>query len=290
MNKFKLLIKNPILDSYTKFSFKDNYINNILDYNFAIPKLENRPFIFSCYALSIDGKLYYPDVKSGFLIAKSNYHASEIERYADWFILMLARTISDAVIVGTNSLNYETEDCFTDVLDTKLYEIRVKYINSKQPATFVFCRDLTNINFESKLFSDNSHQIVICCINNQINLARLPNAYKQINLTDWTQKEQLNLKNLILVDNWDMFILKLNKVGFNIILNESPYFHHKLLQLRLLDEIWLNYSGSYIGGNLNGLGRDQNPFNSKDHPDCEILTLHSLGYNFLYTRQKILYS
>jgi hypothetical protein len=104
-----------------------------------------------------------------------------------------------------------------------------------------------------------------------------------------TNKTELGFKNLIIVDNWKKLISNLKQIGFNIILNESPYFHHELLQLKLLNELWLNYSGSYIGGNLIGLGNSQAPFTSKNHPDCEILTLHSLGYNFIYTRQKILY-
>lgn len=260
-----------------------------MNYTFAIPKLDHKPFIFSCYALSVDGKLCYPDIKSGFYIASCNYHALEIEKDADLFILMLARTISDAVIIGTNSLRYESDDFLPDIPDTKLCELRAKYTNFKSPVTFVICRDLNNINFENKLFNNNQHQVVICCADNNANLTKLPNFYKQVDLSNWTSKEDLSNKNLILIDAWDKLIFKLHKVGFNIILNESPYFHHKLLELKLLDEIWINYSGSYIGGNSNSLGSRQNPFTSENHPDCEILTLHSLGYNFLYTRQKILY-
>ena len=59
---------------------------------------------------SVDGKLNYPDLKSGFAIAKYNLAATEHERYADWWILQLARSISDAVIIGSNSLNAEPND------------------------------------------------------------------------------------------------------------------------------------------------------------------------------------
>ncbi|HLX52310.1 MAG TPA: hypothetical protein VKR58_00115 [Aquella sp.] len=289
MTKFKLLLKNPILDSYKHLLLNDNYVTEILGYAPAIPNIQNKPFIFSCFALSVDGKLYYPDARSGFSIASSNIHATEEEKKADLFILMLARTIADAIIVGSNSLKNEHGNFLPDIADSKLQNIHYNRTGSLLPTAFVICRDLSNINFSDKLFSNDSHQVVICCINNHVNLAKLPNTYEQINFTNWINKQALKLKNILICNTLDELILKMHKVGFNIILNESPYFHHQLLQLKLLDEIWVNYSGSYIGGNLNGLGGAQKPFNSNNHPDCELLTLHTIGYNFIYTRQKILY-
>jgi len=289
LTKLKLLLKNPILDSYKHLLLNDGYITETLGYTLAIPNIQNKPFIFSCFALSVDGKLYYPDVKSGFNIASCNYHSTEKERKADLFILMLARAMSDALIVGTNSLRNEFGNFLPDIADSNLRNIRYNRTGSLAPTTFVICRDLSNINFSDKMFSNDSHQVVICCINSHVDLDVLPNTYAQLDFNNWMIKEDLKLKNILICSTLDELILKMHKVGFNIILNESPYFHHQLLQLKLLDEIWLNYSGSYIGGNLYGLGGTQQPFDSKSHPDCELLTLHTVGYNFIYTRQKILY-
>ena len=107
---FKLLINNPILETANYISIKSEYINQCLSSYLYLPQITSRPFIFSCFALSVDGKLNYPDLKSGFAIAKYNLAATEHERYADWWILQLARSISDAVIIGSNSLNAEPND------------------------------------------------------------------------------------------------------------------------------------------------------------------------------------
>ncbi len=288
---FKLLLKNPKLDIPSKnIVLMNKEISNILGYEFCIvtaSKTSN--FIFSCFALSVDGKLYYPDVKSGFSIAASNLHATNIERSADLFTLMLARTISDALIIGTNSLNNEFGSYTPDILYPDLHNIRRKCCNSALPISIVVCRDLTKIDFSHKLFCDNKYQVIICCINTMVSLDKLPVQYLKLDAKACTNIEKLNTKNLLLVDNLSELISWLNQTGFQIILNESPYFHHQLLQIKKLNELWLNYSGSYIGGNFANLGCTQTPFDSKNHPDCKLLTLHSLGYNFLYTRQEILY-
>jgi riboflavin biosynthesis pyrimidine reductase len=285
---FKLLLKNPLLDTYNHLVLNDTYIPEVLGYIPAIPRIENKPFLFSCFALSVDGKLYYPDTNSGFSIARCNYHATKEEQKGDLFILMTARAMSDAIIVGTKSLHYENGSFLPDIIDSTLLNINSNNNQSLLPVTIVICRNLDNINFDDKLFSDDLHQVIICCINNSINLEKLPDMYIQLNFSKWVSKKELNLKNIVLVNTLNELILKMYKVGFNIILNESPYFHHQLLQLKLLDEIWLNYSGSYIGGS-GGLGATQMAFDSKTHPDLELLTIHTLGYNFIYTRQRVIY-
>ncbi|MCC2624402.1 MAG: hypothetical protein K0R14_275 [Burkholderiales bacterium] len=289
MTKFKLLLKNPILDTYSHVLLEEDYISKTIGYKLAIPDVKNKPFVFSCFASSIDGKLYYPDNKTGFSIAKSNSHAIKEERKADIFILMLGRSIADAVIVGTNSLNNEKGNFLPDITNSELKNIRYKYTGSNSLTTFIICRDLSNINFTDKLLSNNSNQVVICCINNHVDQDKIPDTYAQLNFATLKNRKDLKLKNILRCDTLDHFIAKMHEIGFNIILNESPYCHHKLLKSKLLDEIWLNYSGSYIGGTGSCLGSTLTPFESNNHPDCELLTLHTLGYNFIYTRQRILY-
>lgn len=289
MDKFKLLLKNPLLDNADYLSLKNDYLRSILDYDFCIPKIEHKSFIFSCFALSVDGQLSYADAKSGYNIARCNQYATLSEKNADLFLLILAITIADAIIIGTNSLRHEHGTFLPNITHAQLQKIRYKHNKSENLTAFVICRDLTNIDLADKLFSDDLHQVVICCLNNQVDMSRLPSTYAKLNLATWADKQCLKLKNIVLISTLAELFAKLHTIGFKVILNESPYFHHKLLQLKLLDEVWLNYSGSYIGGNLSSLGRGQNPFSSSNHPECELLTLHSMGYNFIYTRQKILY-
>ena len=60
-------------------------------------------------------------------------------------------------------------------------------------------------------------------------------------------------------------------------------------KLKILNEAWINTSCIYIGGNLTTLGQKNQPFNSSQHPHYTILSLHSINYNFIYTRYKINY-
>ena len=101
----------------------------------------------------------------------------------------------------------------------------------------------------------------------------------------------VNKKQIILDNTLDLNKLIQNfiKTGVQTILNESPYYHHHLQQLHLLDEAWINSSGVYIGGDTSSLGQFNNSFAVNTHPHYTILTLHSLGYNFVYPRYKVSY-
>ena len=101
---------------------------------------------------------------------------------------------------------------------------------------------------------------------------------------------QLANKNILYLDeNFTDLMLHLRHIGFTCILNESPMLNHKLLEHKLLDELWINYAGSYIGGNVTGLGVLQQSFTTNSNIGFEMLTLHHIEYSFLYTRQRVVY-
>lgn len=287
---FKLLLKNPAINSYRALFANDTWLSSTLGYKFSIPYTLDKAFIFSCFALSIDGKLQYPDNRSGFFIASNNYHATDMERMADLFTLMLARTISDAIIIGTHSLNNELGSYFPKITDSRLNNLRNSYYTKAYPTVILVCNSLDNIDFANPVLKDDEHQVILCTMNDNLDLMKLPNYYQKIDTNQGVNKDNLAIKNFLSAENLTILTKKLYQMGFEIILNESPYSHHQLLELKLLDEIWLNYSGSYIGGAVTSLGNKQEAFNSNNHPDSEILTLQNLSYNFLYSRQKILYS
>ncbi len=282
-----LLIRNTILDNY--IPIKDDYITYILGTELRLPEISsNLPFLFSCFALSIDGKLCYPDNQSGFSIINSNHHATIIERKADWWFLMLSRSICDALIVGSTSLNRELKNDYIPIVDIEeLIKARKKYKSNTRLWTIVIVRDLSNINFNQRLFNDPEFPVLICYFNSKVTESRL--GYTHHKISQLTSQKQLGIKNLIAIDtDYSSMLKKFKQLGFNIILNESPNLHHIFLEHKLLDEIWLNYSMSYIGGITTSLGDKQKAFSSSNHPDTQILTLHHLGYNFLYSRQKVL--
>lgn len=284
--QFKLLINNPILETMSYTPIKSEYLNQCLSSYLHLPQITNRPFIFSCFALSVDGKLNYPDFSSGFAIAKHNFAASEGERYADWWILQLARSISDAVIIGSNSLYIEKNDFTAQINAPELQQLRTKLDKPQNLLHIILTRNSNKIDFTNELLcQDNDIPLIIFT---QQAPELLPQHFilgniKQLNLVN---KKQIILDNTL---DLNKLIQKLYQNGVQTILNESPYYHHHLQQLQLLDEAWINSSGVYIGGDTSSLGQFNNSFAVNTHPHYTILTLHSLGYNFVYPRYKVSY-
>lgn len=285
MKKLQLLLENPLLNNYLPCNHVG--IDEIFDSKFKIPKATTNPFIFSCFALSIDGKLCYPDKPSGFNVAAMNHNATQDERSADLYCLMLGRSISDAIIIGTNSINLEGSHYTPEISVPELQQFRIYNQKPVHPWTIIICRNLNKIDFSQKLFIDPRFSVMICTtdINQPI-----PHNWTHHKASELNSKEQLTNKNIVEIgNNIEEIVQRLKLLDFKIILNESPYFHHSLLERKLLNEIWLNYSCSYIGGKATSLGDKQTSFTTMNHPDTEILTLHHLDYNFLYSRQRVLY-
>jgi riboflavin biosynthesis pyrimidine reductase len=288
--KFKLLLKNPILDNYKQQLIRSNTVQNALGMSISIPDKHDMPFLFSCFATSIDGKLCYPDNQHGFAIAQKNFQATNIEKYADFFWLMLARTISDAIIIGTNICKLDIDAYASLIQIDALYQDRVQNNKMELPWIIIMCRTLDNINFNNEFFLDNKKHIIICT--EQTNIAKylIPQEFKYINLMELNTVNNLSKKNIITTSDISLLLQTFKKIGFKVILNESPWYHHDFLLHKLLDEIWLNYSCSYIGGNVISMGYKQEAFTSNNQPDTTILTLHHINYHFLYLRQAINYN
>jgi riboflavin biosynthesis pyrimidine reductase len=292
----KLLLNNPRLNTNDYYIINNHYLEQVLGLELALPL--KKPFIFSCFALSSDGRLCYPDLKSGFAIAKHNAAATSMERFADWWYLNLARACADAVLIGTNSLVQEQYNYTAAITIPKLNHCRTQ-INKNNPLWHILItRDCNQINFTQEILCQDNHIPLL------IFTAKAPlHQPKYFNLSSYPDKNnpgavptmpslscstckqiitypQLNLKHII-----DYLQLQ----GFNAILNESPYFHHCLQELQLLQESWINTSAVYIGGAPTTLGQNNSAFTSTCHPHYSILTLHHSAYNFLYTRYCIDY-
>ncbi len=285
--KFKLLIKNPQLETSDYSTLNSNYLTKTLGCDLYLPNTNHKPFILSCFALSIDGKICYPDLMSGFAIAKNNFLAAQDERYADWWNLLLGRSISDAVIIGSNTLSLENYTYTAEINIPELTLLRKNLGKTESLLHIVITRDSNKIDFEKELLCQNNNLPLLIYTEQLPKI--IPNNFHCANI------ENIDLtKNKQIIHCSKIDLTKLSKCLYQnnvkIILNESPYYHHQLQELKLLDEAWINTSGVFIGGNVSQLGQFNNAFDSNNHPHYTILTLQSLGYNFIYTRYKINYS
>lgn len=282
--KFNLLLSNPQLKTDEYVLINNLYLDNVLGLGFYLHKPINKPFVFSCFATSTDGKLCYPDINSGYAIAKGNSKATEVERYADWWNLSLGRAISDAVITGSNSVIAEHGNYNAELSILELKDLRHQLGKSKHLLHIIISRDSNKIDWSNQLLAkDNDLPCVIFSRN-------IPHNLPSYFIVSDSYQENV-IKQVVLSDSMGIgkLIGELFEHGIQTILNESPYYHHHLQELKLLDEAWLNTSGVYIGGNVASLGANNSSFTMSNHPHYTILTLHSLGYNFIYTRYKISY-
>lgn len=283
--KFNLLLANDAELASTRYqNINEQYLTQTLQHDLALPICNNKPFVFSCFALSVDGRLCYPDLTSGFAIAKFNDKATEMERFADWWILSLGRAISDAVIIGSNSLRHEHGNFAAQLDIPELISLRKKMQKPESLLHIVVVRDAAKIDWLNEaVLNDESIRLLIYC-------EKLPDEL-QAKLTISQSYQPHETKQIIQVANLalDTLLTDLYTKGIKTVLNESPYYHHQLQELGVLDEAWLNTSAVYIGGNVASLGSNNQSFTAKQHPHYSILTLHSIGYSFLYTRYKINY-
>lgn len=286
--KFKLLLANHKLLAAANYQKLDSlYLEQTLDIPLFLPRIEHQPFILSCFASSVDGRLCYPDLKRGDAIAEKNALATSMEQAADWWSLLLARTISDAVIIGSNSLLVENYKYTIKINIDELKQIRLHHSKPEHLLHIIITRNLKKIDFANEIICQNNNIPVLIYTQGKPNKVITNFAVTKLEAFVHLEHKQIIYSN----DNLDVtqLIAKLYQCGIRTILNESPYYHHELQELNLLHEMWLNTSGIYIGGNAANLGQHNSAFKAVSHPHYTILTVHAIGYNFLYTRYKIDY-
>ncbi|MFN7095872.1 MAG: hypothetical protein ACK4M7_10955, partial [Burkholderiales bacterium] len=194
------------------------------------------------------------------------------------------------VIVGSNSLSCEHGSYLPTIEFEELQLARKNAGKDDKLWTIIMCRNLDRLNFSDQIFTIADYPVLICCLDNHIGTKKAPPGFKLNKLSTITDRQQLSNKNILLVDDsLEELVKKFKQLKFDLVLNESPFFHHYFLGHQPLDELWLNYSGSYIGGNITSLGYTQQSFTSTHHPGTKLLTLHHIDYHFLYSRQKIVY-
>jgi len=269
------------------------------------PKLsEKRAYTMATFVTSIDGKVAYLDDPAGPIVAKSN-GLDRIGAEADFWILNLMRANCDAIFAGAVTIQKEP-DGIVCIFDKGLENARVK--NGLKPAPWVVVCSLdgTDIPFDDKVIREqdvifNTSPTGLKYIEENMERACFSvgpfNSISDYNDEEIIEKFKNNKDNKIPIiatgegaqTNSEVLLNILKLWGIDIAMVESPSYFHSLLQDELLDEVTLNYSCVYIGGNAVGLGKGMEPFTSQDHPHTEMLTIHSHSPSFFYFRHQFQY-
>ncbi|MFW5891464.1 MAG: dihydrofolate reductase family protein [Nanoarchaeota archaeon] len=265
---------------------------------------DDRAYTMASFVTSIDGKVAFLDRPQGPIVAKSNALDPDGAE-ADFWVLNLMRANSDAVFVGAGTMQKEPDGLIC-IFDEELEKARIKNGLNPTPWAVICSLDGTDIPFEDSLIDNqpvlfNTSPSGLEVIKD--NLGKdyyVVGPYKSENQLDLlkikSQFEDNKYKKIpVIVTGEDnltdsYLVLKILKtMGFDKAMVESPSYCHALLGDGLLDEMILNYSCVYIGGDAVGLGDKMEPYTSKKHPHSEMITIHSHSPSFFYFRHKFVY-
>lgn len=258
------------------------------------PEGKQFPYIFSSIALSMDGKMAYPDNQDGDMLVRSNtLNAAGAE--ADFYVLNMLRAYSDAVLIGTKSMKTEANEWVT-CHDRDLVAERIKHLDKReQPFVIVATKDGRDLPFDHMLFHQEELPVVVFTSPagwENIRKREPDNFYRLTEVSEesiWTGGEKPG-NPLIVTGSGETtdireFMKLMKGCGVNHLLIESPTFMWILMQENLMNEFFITHSSIFVGGGFTPGASF--PFTFDSHPQSRIVRLNRHGNTFLYSRQLI---
>lgn len=253
--------------------------------------------------MSVDGKIAFEDNEVGPMIAKTN-HLDKDGATADFWVLNLLRANCDGIIIGSGTMIKEP-DYSGSAYDPDLLQARIDNGKSVAPWTVIVTTTGKNIPFGNPVFSQEEIPMLVATSEEGIkNLKQeITKEYYELPLVK-TEEDKKKIKELIAENEGKIAVLVtgegkntdaaemlkvLRAMGMEKVLVESPTYCHHMMREGLLDEIFINTSCIFVGGQATGIGTSSKSFPSTDHPHSEIVTMHMHSPHFIYTRYKMLY-
>lgn len=252
-----------------------------------------KPILYASFVTSIDGKIAFPDQPQGPLIAREN-HVDATGAALDWWLLNALRTSSDAIIFGVNTLQQEAE-LTGHVYDVDLQQIRQDQNQPLIPWNLIITHHAEHIPFQHRTFTQQEIPVIIITVAEQAAAcqAALQAVGREVIALNSDDTISLDPTKTYLISRLDegmeSILEQLAACGLEKILVESPTLTHTFLEQQLLDELFINQSGLYVGGDALGLGQKQAAFTSQQHPHTKLLSIHQHDQTFLYFRYQIIY-
>jgi len=269
------------------------------------PAPEDRPYTFASIVLSSDGKIAFPDDPQGPLIAGKNLLDKE-GGLADFWVLNMLRAYADATIIGARTLQAEPKGT-SHVFCKELAEARLKEMGKKTdcPWNVIVSFDGTDIPLDHMVFHSDEIEVRIGTSPQGAEYLRqrmtgpylIFGPYKSIEEVEVNQIQQrmaaapqavpIFATGEGNVPDSKILLYILRRLGIEKLCVESPSYMFHLLTNQAMDEMFINYSMVFVGGNIT-MGSYMS-FSVNDHPHADILMLGYHRSNFIFTRQKICY-
>lgn len=267
------------------------------------PEYPDRIYLTASFVSSIDGKIAYLDDPAGPVIARANQLDPD-GATADFWLLNLFRASADAIFVGAGTMHKEGPGT-AHIFDQNLEDKRVELGMNPIPYA-VICSLDGDIPFDDYMLTEQPCMINTSPEGLKVVEKGIQQEYYVVgpyHTMEEIEEEKIreNFKKydgkkipVIVTGDGEMtnshILLRVLKLmGLNKAIVESPSYCHSLMQDKLLDEILLNYSCVYIGGEATSFGKGMEAFTSKAHPHTEMLSIHMHSPNFFYFRHKFNY-
>lgn len=262
----------------------------------------DRPYLFSSFVMSIDGRMAYNDEPSAFYVAAKNEMAGD-GKDTDFWILNALRAVCDGSLIGGNSMATDA-DYAMYCMDAEIAEDRRAAGLREFPLNIVMTLDATDVPLNHGLLKNETIPTIL--ITSPAGKEYLEKNYNKPMLIaeDSQPIEEIEkvLKNTcksvlpVLISGKgratdSKAIMKiLKEIGINHLLIESPGYGHHLVKEKMMDEFFLNKSGVYIGGgDTMVIGKGDKGFLSSAHPHMRALSVHIYNEYFMFFRYKFNY-
>lgn len=278
-------------------------IRNVYGSDLKFPEAPlDRPYIFSSFVTSIDGKLAYADKPSAFYVAGKNEMAGA-GKETDFWILNALRGICDAAIIGGNSMKTDA-DYAMFVMDEEIEKDRMAAGFARVPLNIIMTLDASDVPMDHDLLK--SQEVPAIVATSIEGLTYIKEHFKGNYIVVDEKMDQKEIKEkLTLAGTGILPVLVtgtgsmpdtkkimeiLRSIGIERLLIESPGYGHYLVKQKMMDEFFLNMSAVYIGGgDTMTLGKADKGFLADSHPHMKILSIHMFNEYFAYFRYKFNY-
>lgn len=290
--KLQEIYRSRDRDGFIKEPLKCDKISQIYG-RLQFPEFpSHRCYTFGSFVTSLDGRIAFPDSPDGTLLAKKN-EMDSFGGLCDFWILNLLRGVCDAVLMGSKTIRKEP-GLTGEIHDPDLIDQRVRDDRPPVPLHIIVSGSGKNIPLDHKIIS--SPKIPALIISSPTGkdkvMKKAGEDLRELKYREpWTPGKTciIGIGSENSIDTSE--VLKyLKSSGIDSMLIESPVFQNSLLENSLLDELYLNTSGLFIGGNALSLGSGGPGFTSKDHPHAQLLSQHSHSDFFTYSRYRLIYN
>lgn len=263
---------------------------------FRFPEyFKDRPYTYGSFVMSIDGKIAYNESPDGTLIARSNGYDPD-GGLADYWILNLLRAGADASLVGARTISKEP-GLTSKVYDEDLQKQRIKEGLSPIPVHVIATQ--SGLHFPAShniVTADEIPAIIMTSPEGLKNLQKdLTVSFDILHYSENIKCSEFKSGKLILVTgegslpNISDAMKALKKLGIHRMVIESPMYLSLLMKEAMLDELFLNTSSIFIGGDSLSIAKEVESFTVSKHPHTQVITIHSHSDFFFYTRYRVLH-